>query len=39
MQFNYIEENLLKIIENPESVMFIKAFDSGKNRALFAVVK
>ena len=39
MQFNYIEENLLKIIENPESVMYIKAFDTGKNRALFAVVK
>ena len=39
MKFEYIQENLLYIMENPEAVMYIKAYDIGKQRALFAVVK
>ena len=39
MKFEYIQENLLYIMENQDAVMYIKAYDIGKQRALFAVVK
>ena len=39
IQFNYIDENLKRILENPDSVMYISPFDVGKKKALFAVVK
>jgi len=35
----YIDENLNKIIENPESVMYLRPYDIGGKRALFAIVK
>ena len=35
----YIDENLNKIIENPDSVMYIRPYDIKNKRALFAIVK
>lgn len=35
----YIDENLNKIIENPGSVMYLRPYDIGGKRALFAIVK
>lgn len=39
MQLEYIEENLNKIIQNPDSVMYLRPYDIGSKRALFAVIK
>jgi len=39
MQLQYIEENLNRIIQNPDSVMYLKPYDIGRKRALFAIVK
>lgn len=39
MKLKYINENLTKVIENPESVMYIKPYVVGDNKALFAVIK
>ena len=35
----YIDKNLKTIIENPDSVLYLKPYDVGNKRALFAVVK
>ena len=35
----YIDDNLTKIIKNPESVLYIKPFDVKNKIALFAVMK
>lgn len=39
MTLNYIDENLEKITENLENVLYIKPYNIGHKRALFAVVK
>ena len=39
MDFEYIHENLDKIIENPDSIMYIKPYNIGTKKALFAVMK
>ena len=39
MQLAYIDENLKKIIENPNSVMYLRPYEVGNKRALFAIVK
>ena len=39
MQLQYIEENLNRIVQNPESVMYLRPYDIGRKRALFAIVK
>lgn len=39
VQFKYIEENLKKVIENTNSIMYIKPYEINKQKALFAVVK
>lgn len=35
----YIDKNLKRIIENPDSVLYLKPYDVGNKQALFAVVK
>lgn len=37
--FNYIEENLNRIIQKPDSVLYLRPYDIRNKRALFAVVK
>ena len=37
--FNYIEENLNRIIQNPDSVLYLRPYDIRNKRALFVVVK
>lgn len=39
MYLQYIDENLNMIIQNPDSVMYLRPYDIGNKRALFAVVK
>lgn len=39
MQLNYIEENLNRIMQNPDSVFYLRPYDIGNKRALFAMVK
>lgn len=39
MQLEYIDENLRMIIENPDSVLYLKPYDMGNKKALFAIVK
>lgn len=39
MYLQYIDENLNRIIQNPDSVMYLRPYDIGRKRALFAVVK
>lgn len=39
MYLQYIEENLNKIVQNPDSVMYLRPYDIGRKRALFAIVK
>lgn len=39
MQFEYIDENLFRILNDPDSVMYLKPDDVRGKRALFAVVK
>lgn len=39
MQLQYIDENLNKIIQNPDSVLYLKPYNVGNKRALFAIVK
>lgn len=35
----YIDENLNRIIQNPDSVMYLRPYKIGNKRALFAIVK
>ena len=39
MVFDYINENLDKILQNPDSVFYINSYYIGNKRAIFAVVK
>ena len=39
MQLEYIDENLNRIIQNPDSVLYLRPYDVGKKRALFAMVR
>ncbi len=39
VNFKYYEENLKKVIENPNSVLFIKPYEIGNQKSLYAVVK
>lgn len=39
MQLAYIDENLKRIIENLDSVMYLRPYEVGNKRALFAIVK
>lgn len=39
MQLKYIDENLNRIIQNPDSVLYLRPYDVGNKRALFAMVK
>lgn len=39
MQWKYIDENLNKIMENPDSVLYLIPYDIRNKRALFAIVK
>lgn len=39
MQLEYIEKNLDEIMQNPDSIMYLRPYDIGKKRALFAMVK
>lgn len=39
MQLEYIEENLNTIIQNPNNVLYLRPYDIGNKRALFAVVR
>lgn len=39
MQLQYIEENLNLIVQNSDNVMYLRPYDIGRKRALFAVVK
>lgn len=39
MRLEYIDENLNRIIQNPDSVMYVRPYDIGNGRALFAMVK
>lgn len=39
MQLNYIEENLNRIMQEPDSVLYLRPYDIGNKRALFAMVK
>lgn len=35
----YIDKNLNRIIQKPDSVMYLKPYKIGNKRALFAIVK
>lgn len=39
MQLEYIDENLNRIMQNPDSVLYLRTYDIGSKRALFALVK
>lgn len=39
MQFEYIDENLNKVIENIDNVLSFKPYNVGNKRALFAIIK
>ena len=39
IQLEYIDENLNRIIQNPDSVLYLRPYDVGNKRALFAMVK
>ncbi|MBP3635793.1 MAG: hypothetical protein J6J17_05020 [Bacilli bacterium] len=39
MQLEYIDENLNRIMQNPDSVLYLRPYDIGNKRALFAMVK
>lgn len=39
MQLQYIDENLEKIMANPDNIMYLRPYDIGNKIALFAVVK
>lgn len=39
MLLNYIDENIEKIINNPESILYFRAYYVLKERTLFAVIK
>lgn len=39
MQLEYIDDNLQEIMANPDSVMYLRQYDIGRKRALFAIVK
>lgn len=39
MQLEYINENLNRIIQNPDSVLYLRTYDVGNKRALFAMVR
>lgn len=35
----YIDENLERVLQDPNSIMYIRPFDVGNKKALFAVIK
>lgn len=39
IQLEYIDENLNRIIQNPDSVLYLNSYNVGNKRALFAMVK
>lgn len=39
MQLNYIEENLNRIMQNPDNVLYLRPYDIANKQALFAMVK
>ena len=39
IQLEYIDENLNRIMQNPDSVLYLRPYDVGNKRALFAMVK
>ncbi len=39
VQLEYIDENLNRIIQNPDSVLYLRPYNVGNKRALFAMVK
>lgn len=39
VQLEYIDENLSEIMQNPDSVLYLRPYDIGNKRALFAMVK
>lgn len=39
MQLVYIDENLKSVMDNPDSIMYLRPYDIGNKRAVFAVVK
>ena len=39
VQLEYIDENLSEIMQNPDSVLYLRPYDVGNKRALFAMVK
>ena len=39
MQLEYINENLNKLIENINNLLYLKPYDIGNKRALFAIIK
>ena len=39
IQLEYIDENLNRIMQNPESVLYLRPYDVGNKRALFAMVR
>ena len=39
MELEYIDENLNRILQNPDSVLYLRPDDIGNKRALFAMVK
>lgn len=39
MQLAYIDENLNRIMQNPDSVLYLRPYDIGNKQALFAIVK
>lgn len=38
-QSEYIDENLNIVMQNPDSVMYLRPYDIGNKRALFAVIR
>lgn len=39
MQLVYIDENLNKIMQNPDSILYLRPYDIGHKKALFAIVR
>lgn len=39
IQLEYIDENLNRIMQNPDSVLYLRPYDVGNKRALFAMVR
>ena len=39
VKFEYIDKNLMKVLENPDSIMYIRPYDKKNKKALFVVIK